>query len=246
MERSDNLGDNVPQPLYVQIREDLRAKLKSGVYKPHDCLPSESKMIELYGVSRITIRQALRDLSTEGLVFSLPGKGNFVSRPKAVQNMQRLEGFSEAMSLNGFDTSSRVISTKFFKAPEEITRALGIPSMSTVYEVKRVRFLNHLPVSVDVSYFPEVIGFELAKLDLSVDIFPLLENELSIPLGAADLSLDAKFSNRVISELLEITEGSPILHVERLSFDQNNRPLDFEYLFVNPEVMKYRFRIERS
>lgn len=245
MDKPSVINENSPQPLYVQVREDLRNKLKDGEYKPHDCLPSEAKLIALYGVSRITIRQALRDLNTEGLIFSLPGKGNFVSRPKVVQNMQRLEGFAEAMSLNGFDASSRVLGTRRFQAPDAVTRALGIPAMSMVYEVRRVRLLNHEPVSVDISYFPETIGAELAKHDLSVDIFPLLENQLAIPLGAADLSIDAQFAEPTIADLLDITEGSPVLHVERLSFDRDNRPVDFEYLYVNPQVMKYRFRIER-
>lgn len=240
------ITENSPQPLYVQVREDLRRMLSKGDYKPHDCLPSEAKLMALYGVSRITIRQALRDLNTEGLIFSLPGKGNFVSRPKAIQNMQRLEGFAEAMSLNGFDTSSRVIDSRHFPAPEAVSRALGIPALSQVFEVRRVRYLNHNPVSVDISYFPEDIGKDLEKLDLSADIFPLLENQLGIPLGAADLSLDAQFAEPSIAELLEVPGESPVLHVERLSFDQNNRPVDFEYLYVNPQVMKYRFRVERQ
>lgn len=239
------INENSPQPLYVQVREDLRRLLGNGDYKPHDCLPSEARLVAHYGVSRITIRQALRDLATEGLIFSLPGKGNFVSRPKAIQNMQRLEGFAEAMSLNGFDTSSRVLDTRYFPAPDAVSRALGIPALSRVFEVRRVRYLNHNPVSVDISYFPEAVGNELSRHDLTADIFPLLENQLGIPLGAADLSLDARFVNASIAGLLEMPEESPVLHVERLSFDQDDRPIDFEYLYVNPQVMKYRFRVER-
>ncbi len=239
------VNENSPQPLYVQVREDLRRLLGNGDYKPHDCLPSEAKLVAQYGVSRITIRQALRDLTTEGLIISLPGKGSFVSRPTAIQNMQRLEGFSEAMSLNGFDTSSRVLGTRYFPAPDTVSRALGIPALSRVFEVRRVRYLNYNPVSVDISFFPESVGRELERYDLSADIFPLLENQLGIPLGAADLSLDAQFADATIGGLLNIPEESPVLHVERLSFDKENRPIDFEYLYVNPQLMKYRFRVQR-
>lgn len=246
MEKNNGISEALPQPLYVQVRENLRKKIQQGLYKPHESLPSETKLMGFYSVSRVTVRQALRDLNTEGLIFSLPGKGSFVSRPKVVQNMQRLEGFGEVMSLNGFVTSSQVISTREYQAPETISRSLGIPAMSLVTEIKRVRYLSHEPVSVDISYFPEHIGKELVKHDLSVDIFPLLENQLATPLGSADLSIDARFANAEMAAHLKVEEGSPLLLIERLSFDQQDRPVDFEYLYVNPQVMKYRFRITRN
>lgn len=59
-----------PLPLYVQIRDDLRRKILEGSYVIHERLPSENELMNAFGVSRITIRQALRDLHNEGLVFS--------------------------------------------------------------------------------------------------------------------------------------------------------------------------------
>ena len=78
------------QPLYVQIKDVIKQRILDGDYDVHERLPSESEMMKVFGVSRITVRQALRDLHTEGLVFSVQGKGTFVSRPKVVQDIQRL------------------------------------------------------------------------------------------------------------------------------------------------------------
>ncbi|MCA3930308.1 GntR family transcriptional regulator, partial [Burkholderia sp.] len=83
-------------PLYVQIKDTLRARILDGTYAPHSRMPSEHELCAMFDVSRITVRQALGDLQKEGLLFKLHGKGTFVSKPKAFQNVTSLQGFAEA------------------------------------------------------------------------------------------------------------------------------------------------------
>jgi len=97
------------QPLYLQIKDALKQRILDGDYVAHERLPSESELMKMFGVSRITVRQSLRDLHSDGLVFSVQGKGTFVSKPKAVQDVQRLQGFGEAMTPKGYETSTRVL-----------------------------------------------------------------------------------------------------------------------------------------
>ncbi len=96
-----------PLPLYVQIRDTLRRKILEGDYAVHERLPSENELMTAFGVSRITIRQALRDLHNEGLVFSAQGKGTYVSKPKAVQNVQRLQGLRRGHGRPGLRSDPR-------------------------------------------------------------------------------------------------------------------------------------------
>jgi len=235
-----------PLPLYVQIRDSLRRQILDGSYEVHARLPSENEMMNTFGVSRITIRQALRDLHNEGLVFSAQGKGTFVSKPKAVQNVQRLEGFGEAMAAQGFEASARVLSIQQMKAPKAVVAALDLQPGDDVVEVKRVRYLNRSPVCIDDSYFPMDIGRKMFSLDLSGDIFPLLENFFGIPLGGADIGLDATLADEEAQQYLNLKTGEAILRVERLTHDQNGRPIDFEYLCYRGDSYKYQFRIDRK
>ena len=76
-----------PVPLYTQLKELLRERILDGSYPPHSRMPSESELGKAFDVSRITVRQALGDLQKEGLLFKLHGKGTFVSKPKAFQNV---------------------------------------------------------------------------------------------------------------------------------------------------------------
>ncbi|AZT85023.1 GntR family transcriptional regulator [Marinobacter sp. NP-4(2019)] len=235
-----------PLPLYVQIRDSLRRQILDGTYQVHERLPSENEMMSVFGVSRITIRQALRDLHNEGLVFSAQGKGTFVSKPKAVQNVQRLEGFGEAMAAQGYEASARVLSIQQLKAPKAVAAALDLQAGDEAVEVKRVRYLNRSPVCIENSYFPMDVGRQMFSLDLSGDIFPMLENLFGIPLGGADISLDAILADDETQQYLNLKTGEAILRVERLTHNRDGRPIDFEYLCYRGDSFKYQFRIDRK
>ncbi|MAL99211.1 GntR family transcriptional regulator [Hydrocarboniclastica marina] len=238
-------GDS-PEPLYVQIRSTLRQRILEGTYVPHQRLPSESELMAAFGVSRITIRQALRDLHNEGLIFSAQGKGSFVSKPKAVQNVQRLEGFGEAMAAQGHEAVARLLSIQERKPPKAAAAAFELQSGDSVVEVKRVRYLNRNPVSLDISYFPTDIGRRLFGCDLSGDIFPMLENLFAISLGAADIGIESTLADDETQHHLNLKAGEAVLRVERLTYSRAGRPIDFEYLSFRGDSFKYQFRVERK
>ena|SRR5690606_1774524 len=244
--RNQALNDS-PLPLYVQIRDELRCNILEGRYAIHERLPSEHELMARFDVSRITIRQALRDLHKEGLLFSAQGKGTYVSKPKAVQNVQRLQGFGEAMSAQGYEATARLLSIQEEPKPAKpVLAALQLAPGTSVIEVKRVRYLNREAVCVENSYFPLEIGQRLFGLDLSVDIFPLLENHFGLALGHADISLDATLANDEVQHYLGLKAGEPILRVERLTHERNGRPIDFEYLCYRGDAFKYHFRVDRN
>lgn len=245
--RSTAVLSGSPLPYYAQIKEILRGRILDGTYKPHQQMPSESEMMEAFKVSRITVRQALGDLQKEGLIFKIHGKGSFVSKTKAFQNLDRLQGFGEAMSRFGFETFNQLLSIKDICANPSIAERLGVEPRSTVVEIKRVRYLNREPISLDVSYLPQTIGERLRKADLATrDIFVILENDYRIPLGNADLHIGAMLADPVLASLLRVEEGSPVLRIERLTFTVEQKPLDFEYLYYRADAFQYRLRIERN
>jgi GntR family transcriptional regulator len=236
-----------PVPLYTQIKEILRSRILDGTYKAHDQMPSESELTRSFGVSRITVRQALGDLQKEGLVFKIHGKGTYVSQPKAFQNIGKLQGFGEAMGSMGYETFSQVVSFKEVPADMTVSRKLGIAENEMVSEIRRVRYLNRSPISLDVSYLPKPVGERLIKEDLAHrDIFLILENDYGYSLGQAELQIEAMLADESLGRLIHVEEGSPVLRIERLTFTTDNRPLDFEYLYYRGDAFQYRLRVERG
>jgi GntR family transcriptional regulator len=232
-------------PMHSQIREIIRRRVLDGSYAPHSQMPSEAQMMAAFQVSRITIRQALGDLQKEGLIFKVAGKGSFVAKPKAFQNLSRLQGFGEAMAPAGYETFSQVISTRRVAASEIVARRLQLAVGEPVFEIQRLRYLNREPISVDVSYFPRALGERLVKEDLATrGIFVILENDLGHALTHADVQIEAISADESLARHLRIAEASPLLRIERLTH-AGERPIDFEFLYYRGDAFQYRLRIDR-
>ncbi|WP_175920229.1 GntR family transcriptional regulator [Burkholderia pyrrocinia] len=234
-------------PLYVQIKDTLRARILDGTYAPHSRMPSEHELCTMFDVSRITVRQALGDLQKEGLLFKLHGKGTFVSKPKAFQNVTSLQGFAEAMSSMGYEIVNQLRSFRTVKADRHLATKLHVPEGAPLVEIHRVRLLNREPVSLEQTWVPEALGKRLAGADLAArDIFLILENDCGIPLGHADVSIDAILADDEIVDALRVEESSPVLRIERLTHDASGAPIDYEYLYFRGDAFQYRLRIDRQ
>lgn len=236
-----------PLPLHAQIREEVRARIRAGTYRQHERIPSEKEFMEAFGVSRITVRQALGDLEKEGLVFKIAGKGCYVSKPKPTQELARLQGFGEAMSSQGFDTFNEVVGLRTLRAPEPVARSLGLAAHAQVTEIRRVRHLDRVPVSLDITYVAQPLGERLAREDLATrDIFLILENDYGVALGHADLSIDAVIADAQTAACLRVAAGAPLLYLERLTHDRDGAPVELDYVYYRGDNFRYRLRVERA
>lgn len=235
-----------PVPLYAQIKDILRARVLDGTYKPHEQMPSESEMIAAFNVSRITVRQALNDLQNEGLLFRIHGKGTFVSKPKAFQDLGRLQGFGEAMRQMGYETFARVVSLRTVTPSQQVQERLQLPKRARVTELQRLRFLNREPISLDVTYLPVAIGARLAKEDLATrDVFVILENDYGMSLGHADLQIGSTLADEPLAAQLQVEEGSPVLVIERTTHTSDGKPIDYEHLYYRGDAFQYKVRVDR-
>lgn len=234
-------------PLYGQIKNTLREKILDGTYVAGGQMPSESELCAMFAASRITVRQALGDLQKEGLIFKIHGKGSFVSKPKAFQNVSTLQGFAESMTAMGHEVINQLKSLQFVPASAGVARNLRVPQGTVVTEIRRVRLLNREPVSLELTWVSEALGQRLAQADLATrDIFLILENDCGVLLGHADISIDATMADQDIAQALAVEEGLPVLRIERLAHDEQGRPVDYEFLYFRGDAFQYRLRSERQ
>lgn len=218
-----------------------------GSYLPDQQLPSENEMTALFAVSRITIRHALHDLQNEGLIYRVHGKGTYVSRPRATQDLTRLQSFGEAMRPLGYETFSRLLSVRELLPPPSVGERLGARRGEKVCEIKRLRFLNREPVSLDVSYFTLDLGRRLAREDLAWrDIFVILEKDLGQQLRQADLVIGARLCDDIQAPLLGIAPGAALLYIDRLTTDAHGTAVACEHLFHRGDAYHFHVRVERE
>jgi GntR family transcriptional regulator len=236
-----------PVPLHQRLREDLRKRIAAGGWQAQQRIPSEAELMRHYGVSRITVRQALQALEQGGLIVKVPGKGSFVAGPKPFQHLARLQGLAEAMASQGHAIRNRVLELSRVAADAQVAARLGLPEGSTVTHIRRVRLLDGLPLSVDLSWLPLDLGDRVAEGDLEGrDIFVMIEQDFSVPLGHADLAIEAVPASPATAHELGVPPGSPVLHVERLTHARDGRPIDHEHLYCRSDRFELRLRVDRQ
>lgn len=228
---------------YITVRDSLRDRIIRGVFAEDDKIPSESSLGTEFGVSRVTVRLALDELRKMGLIESRQGKGYFVRRVQVVQDLGRLQGFGEIMALQGIEARSEVVELSEMPATADVRKALRIDRATKVMRICRLRFAGGAALSYDVSHFPIDIGQRLAQLDLThADVFALLERDLGVEIGYADISLGVIVADDQLARRLGIAKGDPLVRIVRLTHDREGRPVDFEHLYGRPDSFQFRVR----
>jgi GntR family transcriptional regulator len=234
-------------PLYKRVKDQLRARMLDGTYAPEMQLPTEQALCDMFEVSRITVRQALEELRQEGAVKKVHGRGTFVTPPRAYQNIDALQGFSEAMAPLGHQVSNRLEGLRFLEAREEIRSRLGVADGTRIAEIKRVRLLDGAALSFETTYLGEPLARRLTSADLTTqDIFGLLEKHGEVRIDHANVAMDAIPADEEIALALGLAPASPVLRIERHVFDANGHPILFEYLHFRGDAFQYRMRIDRD
>jgi GntR family transcriptional regulator len=236
----------VPQPLYARVRDELRAGILDGRLQPHAKLPSESEMTAAYGVSRITVRQALGDLQKEGLIVRLQGKGAYVAQPRASQQLQRLEGLAEALAGAGQQIHSKRLAMKTVRAAAEVAAQLELAARTEVHQLTTLRYLDRQPLSVNVSHFVPGIGERIARIDISGrDLLEVLERDLGQRVERADVEIRAEAMPALEARLLQVEAGEPALRVHRVIRAVGGKPLQMETAVYRADVFSYRLTLRR-
>ncbi|MEY9988889.1 GntR family transcriptional regulator [Streptomyces sp. V4I8] len=181
-------------------------------------------------MSRNTVRHALDLLRAEQLVERLPGVGTVVVAEKYSHGLDRLMGLAETLREHGRVTNE-VRTMGPVAAPAPVAERLRLPTGTDVLYVERLRKLNGLPLSLDLTYLPLDIGSELIGADLeNTDVFRLLEQITGQPLGHAEITLEAVNADAHSATVLQAPRGTAVLMLERLTHLCDGRPVDLEFI----------------
>lgn len=235
-----------PEPLYAQIARELKEPILRRQVEPGDLLPGELDLAAYFKVSRDTVRHAVRELTTSGLVAPSRGLGIAVTGRPIEASIAGLTGFAEDMEALGLTPSSKLLGIRTV-APDERTRAeLQLPETeSSVVEIRRIRLANDVPISYDITWLPNWIGERIAGDDLEANpIFALIENKYGIVLTEADYRFSAQAADSEIAAALDLEAGSRILEIERTSFTADG-PIDYERLLYCADRLTFRMRLKR-
>lgn len=237
------INKNYPLPIYFQLKELLREKIALGEWKPGDMVPSERELSEQHKISRMTARQALNELATEGLLRRQQGRGTFVAEPKIEHGLTRLTGFTEDMKARGLQPGARVIRLELIPPPLLAMQALQITPDEQIVLLERLRLANGEPIALETSHLHFNAVAKLLNEDFENNsLYNILSQKNQITPARAEQKIGADLCNHREQELLKLTEGAPVLRNKRITFDQWGRP--FEYTESAYRADRYVFQAE--
>ena len=215
--------------VYGQIEDWLAEAIGAGRLAPGDRMPSEQDLAAWFGVSRMTLRQALAKLARRGLVTRTVGRrgGTFVAERKLEQDRTTLAGFSDQLRRHGIQPGARVLFATQRPAGPVSAAALGLREGDPVHEVRRVRLGDGRPIVLEQSLFPAALFPGLLQCRLDGSLYELLEARYSQRPHRARESLEPVTAGVREAEALEVAEGAPLMLVERVAYAQTGQPVEF-------------------
>ena len=203
-----------PVPLYRQIEYAIARLIDVGDISPRTNLPSEARLAELYGVSRLTVRQALGELRRKGLVESRQGKGTFVSSP-GQGDVPCLSSFTETALRSGHVPTSQLIS--FGEVIDrQVARDLDLDESQPLIRVVRLRSLDGIPVYLSFASIPTSFGRTLRASDfpefgLEQSLYQSLERSCGLHLRVGEETVSARLASKAAAPLLGVRNRAPLV-----------------------------------
>ncbi len=237
-----------PVPYYAQLKDILREQIDSGARPPGEQLPSEAELCAQYGVSRTVVRQALQELTHEGLVRRRKGKGSFVaSRKISEQLVQKLTGFYQDMVEQGHRPTTRVLSKQIVPASPEVAGYLDLPVDTPLIEIVRLRSVQDMPIVLVTTYLPYALCPDLINEDLNnQSLYALLETRYQLSVARGRRTIQAVLADGQEAKLLEIAKGAPLFRLDSTSYLSDGRGVEYYIAYHRGDRSQFEVELIRT
>lgn len=229
-------------PLYAQIRELLRSELAR--LEPGQAIPPEPELQERFGVSRITVRKAVDDLVTEGLLLRQQGSGTFVQCPKLTHELSMITSWTEQLESLGYAPQTAQLAIEEIDAPDRVAFGLGLERGERAYRIRRIRLAFDEPVTLMTNYIPANLVHGLSeRIMLHESLYETLEKEYGlVPASAVD-TVEGRSATDEEAQLLKIEPWAPVICVTRISHLESGRALELALAISRADRYQYRVRL---
>ncbi|MDM5330310.1 GntR family transcriptional regulator [Neobacillus sp. CF12] len=233
------INKNSPVPIYHQLEEYIKQQIETGILKEEAVIPSEREYAERFQISRMTVRQAINNLVSEGYLKRQKGRGTFVNRKKVEQELQGMTSFTEDMLSRGMNPSSTLLSFQIIPADKNTASDLKIEENDSIYKIKRIRLADGAPMALETAYIPVQIVPGLTEENSNLSLYQYIEEHLSLSISEANQEIEASVADSYDAENLGINLGDPTLLIERISYLTDGIP--FELVKSTFRADRYRF-----
>lgn len=235
------------QPLYDQLVDLLREKIENEL-EPGDLLPSERDLSERYGLSRTTVRLALKELETLGLISRRHGKGTFVADiSREATNLMGTYSFTEQMRSLGRVPKTVILEFEIREATKYVAEHLGLRLGDKIFRMRRLRLADGVPMMVERTYLPVSEFVSLTLEDVSTKpLYDIVEQDYHQKIRRAEEEFYASIARNVDASVLGIPEGAPVLKLLRTTYNDKNMVIEYTHSVARADQFKYKVSHIRS
>ncbi|WP_227937693.1 GntR family transcriptional regulator [Alkalihalobacillus deserti] len=232
------IDNNNPIPLHVQLKDILKKQVLEGEFTSQ--IPSERELMEVYSVSRSTVREAVSILVREGILEKRHGKGTFVSL-KPVQEWIQMNGFTEIVK----KMEIKLIEHGIVPTPENISNMESFKH--NCYLIKRLRLKDGVPIAVENCYYPLEIGKKLENYDLNNTIlYDVLVGDLGIIFWDTEQIISCHHPSKEVANFLNISESMCCLATERMNADPSGNIFEYYEGIFRSDMYSFTMKMSRK
>lgn len=233
-----------PIPLYYQLEQDLRERIGTGEFPGSAPLPTEQRLCETYGVSRITVRRALDSLLASGLIARRQGVGTFVNEPNETVKSLKLIGSLDDITAYSAELVGKLLAKETVAAPPLVAEALTLPVGTSITRLETVFSLRGDPFAHAEFFCPPEVGKVIVGADIAgqASLVAILERKLGRTIERADQTVEAAIADRRVARHLGLRPRAPVLEVNRTYYTDTDRPVVAVVVRYHPE--RYRYTVQ--
>lgn len=231
-----------PLPLYEQIKRRVLAMIL-GWQQESERFHTDLELAEQFGVSRMTVRQAVQELVDEGYLRRVRGSGTFVCMPKIDERFRPEMDFSDQWSASGRPLTFKVLYCEAVPASTPVAEQLGLRPGDPVWSVLRLRTVKHVPISLDYRYVPVARVASLSPKQVEAGSMLQLVGKLTGGLAYGDLKIEAGLVKPEHADYLNLMPGDPVLTRHLVYFDADDRPVMAGISHCRSDQVRYAVRV---
>ena len=226
-----------PVPLYFQVAEQLERAIREGLLVPGDRIANEVSMADQLGVSRPTMRQAIQMLVDKGMLVRKRGVGTQVVHPPVRRSVE-LTSLYDDLKRAGHRPTTRVLGLEPLPSHGEIAMRLKIPEDTSVWRLDRLRSIKGQPLALMRNFVPQSV-VDLSSADFTTTGLYEHFRASAVHLRVAHQTISARGADPHEGELLRVSPGDPLLTMERTSFDDKGRAVEYATHLYRPDLFAF-------
>ena len=236
------INKNIAIPLYYQLKSFMVESINAGVLKEGDMLPSEDELCKLLDISRPTVRQAFKELVSEGYLERRRAKGTYITKPHIYGKfLSTLVSFNAEMIEKGMEPKTKVLSFKVINSDEEIDEILHTKGKAIYLE--RVRFADNIPIVYIETYIPYDEYRDILNFDMTINSLYEKMKETGKPVVKVERLIQASSADSFEAEQLGSSKSSPLLLCKTTGFAPDGTPIEYSIARYKGDTNKFKIEL---